>query len=133
MTQLYNTEEKKGLRRTLRRQNNPFENILWMYLRNRQLLWLKFRRQYSVWKYILDFYCPEKKICIELDWESHDWKEEYDTERTVFLVSVWIIVIRYSNQELKENLEGVVLDIERRISSFQWTLEERKRKKNNLT
>lgn len=115
MTQFYNTKDKKELRRNLRKQNNPFENLLWNKLRNRQLWGLKFRRQYSVWRYILDFYCPEKKICIELDWESHIWREEYDIERMQFLKSLWILVIRYSNEEIKENLEGVFLDIEKSI------------------
>lgn len=86
------------------------EKILWEKLRNSQLKNMKFRRQYSVGFYILDFYCPEIKLCIELDGKHHEENDakEYDKNRDEFLKSLGIKTVRFSNLEIKMNIENVV-------------------------
>jgi very-short-patch-repair endonuclease len=117
MTIIYNKEEKKELRRTLRQNSTKPEQILWNKLRSKQL-GVKFRRQYSVWRYIFDFYCVEKRLCIELDGESHfsDKAREYDAIRTEFLESLWISVLMFINSEVMENMDGVLLQIQDRVT-----------------
>ena len=68
----YNDQALKGVRRRLRRETTEAERVLWSKLRNRQFHGLKFYRQYGVEKYILDFYCPEKRLGIELDGGQHN-------------------------------------------------------------
>jgi len=117
MTIIYNKEEKKELRRALRKTSTRPEQILWQEIRGNKL-WIKFRRQYSVWRYILDFYCVEKRICIEIDGESHfsnEWKE-YDAIRTEFLEALWIEVLRFTNKEVMDNINWVLERIQDRIN-----------------
>ncbi len=109
MTELYNRKDKELLRRNLRNKSTDPEQELWGILRNRQMLNCKFRRQYSVGRYILDFYCPEIRLAIEVDGGSHftDLGKELDEIRTTYLDSVHISVIRVNNNDVMENLEGV--------------------------
>lgn len=76
-------------------------------LRNRQINNLKFYRQYSVGPYILDFFCPQIRLAIELDGEQHKNKIEYDKERENFLKDKDIITIRFWNDEVFKNVEKV--------------------------
>lgn len=73
--------------------------------------WYRFLRQKLVWNYILDFYCNKLKLCIEIDDSSHDWKWEYDETRTKYLNSLWIEVIRYTNNEINNNLNWVIIHL----------------------
>ena len=73
--------------------------------------WYRFLRQKVVWNYILDFYCNKLKLCIEIDDSSHDWKWEYDETRTKYLNSLWIEVIRYTNNEINNNLNWVIIHL----------------------
>lgn len=81
---------------------------LWQYLRNEQL-GVKFRRQHSIGEYIADFYCTKLKLVIEIDGGSHfnDEAIEYDSIRTNFFKSLGIEVIRFNNDEVMTNIEGV--------------------------
>lgn len=81
-------------------------------------MWLKFRRQHSIWRYILDFYSIELKLCVEIDWDSHfeENAKEYDNVRTEFLESAWIKVIRFTNKEIVENIEWVLESLKNFIS-----------------
>lgn len=108
-----NLKEKKELRKQLRNNATPAEKKLWEALKGKQLDGFKFRRQHSIDRYILDFFCPTANLAIELDGDSHytDEAKEYDQIRDNYLQSVGINVIRYSNQEIYENLEGVLEDI----------------------
>ncbi len=110
---LRNDPKLKDLRITLRRNETKTEKILWSYLRNKNFQDFKFYRQYSVGNYILDFYCPKKKLAIELDGGHHAEKEnkEYDKERTLFLNDLNIKVLRFWNNEVLNNLEGVFEEI----------------------
>ena len=71
MTKHYNRKTEEVKRKKLRQNSTYTEKIVWMNLRNRRMLGYKFKRQYSVDKYIIDFYCPELKFAIEVDGISH--------------------------------------------------------------
>jgi very-short-patch-repair endonuclease len=84
-------------------------------LKNSQIEKKKFRRQHSVGPYVLDFYCPSERLCIELDGAGHftDGGYEYDTARTEYLDAHDIFVIRFENKDVFENTEGVLEEIRR--------------------
>lgn len=96
--------------RNLRKNQTDVERLLWSHLRNRQLFEFKFRRQFPVGKYILDFYCPEKSIAIELDGGQHntDIHRVRDQKRDEFLAQMKISVVRFWNNEILENMDGVI-------------------------
>ena len=106
-----------------RKNPTPAEKKLWYeVLGNRQLDNLKFTRQKPLDMYIVDFYCAELMLAIEIDGHTHADQEHYDRRRTENLNRYGIEVIRYTNAEVLNNLEGVYQDLCKRIS-------ERKRKK----
>ena len=96
--------------RILRRALTPPEARLWVHLRRRALDGLKFRRQHPVGVYVLDFYCAEAMLAVEVDGESHADRFEHDARRTRWLESQGIAVIRFSAESVRVNL-GAVLDI----------------------
>jgi very-short-patch-repair endonuclease len=100
--------------RKLRKDSTPQEIIIWSRLRAKRFKDLKFRRQYLIGKYIVDFICLEKKLIIELDGWQHkeENQERYDKERTKYLERQGFKVIRFWNNEINNNLEGVFLKIE---------------------
>ena len=95
--------------------------MLWSKLRARQVHDLKFYRQFSVGPYILDFFCPEIKLAVELDGGQHaeDENKEYDEMRTDYLKGTGIVVLRFWNNEAIQNIEGVLQVIEERHNSSQ--------------
>ena len=97
-------------RRNLRAFSSPQEVILWSRLRNKQLEY-KFRRQHSLGRYIADFYCPDKKLIIEVDGSQHVDQEKYDTKRTGFFQSKGLKVVRFWNSDINTNLDSVVSKI----------------------
>lgn len=112
MTILKNKNKFLARRRELRKEQTSEEKILWQAVRNRKL-GFKFRRQYSVGGYILDFYCPEIKLAIELDGSQHFEKENllYDQDRTNFLQILGCTILRFKNKEINENLKEVLSKI----------------------
>jgi very-short-patch-repair endonuclease len=86
----------------LRQSQTLAEQKLWSFLRNRQLKGMKIRRQHAVGNYVLDFYCHESKIAIELDGNVHKTSvaKEYDDTRTMFLKDYGITVLRFWNAEV---------------------------------
>jgi very-short-patch-repair endonuclease len=105
----FNNEKFKPLRQLLRRQQTDAERKLWNVIRNKQLLGLRFCRQFGVGNYILDFYCPEKKLAIELDGGQHadEQNKLSDVDRTTYLNEQGIKVIRFWNNDVLNNIEGV--------------------------
>jgi very-short-patch-repair endonuclease len=107
MYHLYNDKALRPLRKNLRNDSTDAERQLWKILRGKQLQGLKFRRQYGVGNYILDFYCPKIRLAIELDGGQHMDKREVDDARTAYLNSQDISVLRFWNNDISKNLEGV--------------------------
>jgi very-short-patch-repair endonuclease len=101
-----NTKFRQSLRRTL----TPAEVKLWQYIKNKQIGGYKWRRQHSIGKYILDFYCPTANLAIELDGKHHFTIDgtKADEIRTEYLQTIGIKVIRFENKELWENPDNVI-------------------------
>lgn len=94
----------------LRKEPTPSEAKLWSRIRNDQL-GVAFRRQHAVGNYIPDFCCPKAKLIIELDGSQHLEQEEYDQERTKYLESLGYKVIRVWNNDVMNNIGGVILAV----------------------
>lgn len=114
MQQVHNLKILKTRRKTLRNSLGLPEIILWSHLKDGQL-GKKFRRQHSIDHYVLDFYCPESKLAVELDGATHDNRESqnHDSKRDTFLRQLGIRVLRIHNKEVLENLEGVLEEIKK--------------------
>jgi very-short-patch-repair endonuclease len=87
------------------------EQILWQKLRNNQFHGLHFRRQQIIDGFIVDFYCKAALLVIELDGEIHEKQIEYDTERDEVISSRGLKILRIKNEEIRDNLERVLLKI----------------------
>jgi very-short-patch-repair endonuclease len=94
--------------RELRRAQTPAESILWGRLRSQQLSGYKFRRQHPIEPFIVDFCCPACCLVIELDGDTHAFQEEYDRARTARLKAAGYHVLRFTNREVQQQLEGVL-------------------------
>ena len=112
---------KTILARNLRKNSTIQERRLWNLLKNRQFHNLKFKRQQPIGDYIVDFICKEAKIIIEIDGGQHNEPEniEYDKTRTEYLNTLGYKVIRFWNNEIYENIEGVVLRLREEINPHQ--------------
>jgi very-short-patch-repair endonuclease len=117
MTKLFNKTDVKEKRRLLTKNMPPAEVILWSTLRGKSLKGCKFRRQYSIGKYIVDFYYPQFKLAIEIDGESHfvDGADTYDRNRQEIIESAGVRFLRFTNTDVYERLEGVIDKILERI------------------
>lgn len=106
----YNLPHLKQFRRDLRNHGTAPEAILWKGLKNKQVKGKRFRRQFSVGNYILDFFCPSEKLAVEVD-GAHHFTEEgvaYDKEREEYLASHGIRVIRFRNAEVYQSTAAVL-------------------------
>ena len=112
---MYNDKLQKLRRRELRKNQTEAEKILWQRIRGRKLNNLKFHRQYSAGPYILDFFCPEIRLAIELDGEQHKNAQEYDKEREAFLKDKDIRIIRFWNGEVLDDAEKVIEQLQNLI------------------
>ena len=121
MTKHFNRTAEKEKRRTLRKEQTYCEKILWRYLRDRQLLECKFRRQYSIDQFVIDFYSPEIKFAIELDGEVHNNldQREYDVKRQEYLETFGITFLRITNDELLGNANLAFAKIEDAIKKLR--------------
>ncbi|MCX7602396.1 MAG: endonuclease domain-containing protein [Meiothermus sp.] len=104
--------------RELRRNMTPAERKLWSVLRGFSV---RFRRQRPIGPYIVDFYCAEAGLVIEVDGESHFSQEgrAYDARRDAYLQSLGLRVLRFSNLEVLSNADGVALMVERALARPQ--------------
>jgi very-short-patch-repair endonuclease len=107
--------------RQLRSKQTDTEALLWSRLRAYRLSGLKFRRQQPVGVYVVDFFCPEKKLIVKLDGGQHQERIGYDEARDAWLKSEGYTVLRYWNNEVMGNLEGVLEDIVRAADVFAET------------
>ena len=120
MVKHFNKSEVKTKRRKLRQEQTYAEKVMWLHLRNRRLLGIKFRRQYSVDQYIIDFYAPELKLAIELDGSVHELPEqkEHDKVRQKYIENYGIRFIRITNDEFLGNPNKTFDKIEREIKKL---------------
>ena len=107
------TQEIEQAARKLRKNLTPAEARLWQALRNKQLEGLRFRRQHSVGNFILDFYCPSCKLVVEVDGAIHTHQTDYDNARTAQLTKHGYKVLRFSNEQVMNDLPQVLADIKR--------------------
>ena len=117
MPHLYNTTSNKNKRRQLRTDMPGAENIIWGKIRGRQINEYKFRRQFGIDTYIVDFYCPKARLAIEIDGDSHFEPNAVrkDEIRQKYIESLGIKVIRFTNLEVRQNLEAVIEKIMREL------------------
>ena len=94
--------------RNLRKEPTPAEAKLWAYLRGNQLNGIYFRRQHAIGNYVPDFCSVKHKLIIELDGSHHIDQEEYDLERTGYLEEQGYKVIRFWNNQVMDDIEGVI-------------------------
>ncbi|MCX6031758.1 MAG: endonuclease domain-containing protein [Chloroflexi bacterium] len=102
------TPEIEAAARRLRRNMTPAELKLWGALQNKQLDGLKFRPQHPVGPFILDFWCPARKLVVELDGGVHEGQTDYDEARTQQLQDYGYRVIRFRNEEVVSDLASVL-------------------------
>jgi very-short-patch-repair endonuclease len=94
--------------RRMRHEPTKVEMKLWQKLRRRQLGGYKFRRQHPIGNYIVDFYCAETKLIVEVDGDIHAHQEAYDAERTADLEALGYQVIRFWNGQILQEMDGVL-------------------------
>ena len=113
MTIIYNRSSERTRRKQLRNSMPSAEVIIWSRLQNRQLLGCKFRRQFSIGPYIVDFYSAELKLAIEIDGDSHftAGAEAKDGRRQLFIEQHGIRFLRFINSDVYKNLNGVLQSI----------------------
>jgi very-short-patch-repair endonuclease len=111
-------------RRFLRSQATLTEVRLWECIRKKQILGVRFRRQFSIGRYIVDFYSPQLKLAIEIDGKSHDTqsKQEYDAIREKEIKALGINILRFRNHEVLDELDNVVMKIEDAVKTFSGQL-----------
>lgn len=113
----------KEVCRELRKNSTETERLLWEKVRNKRLLGRKFYRQYPIFHdmtgketfFVADFYCFTDKLIIELDGEYHKYRLKKDAERTNILNHLGLDVLRFSNDEIINNLEEVMSEIKQHI------------------
>ena len=101
--------------RELRHPTTPAEQKLWKHLRDRRLGGAKFRRQHPVGRFIVDFYCADCRLVIEIDGDSHAGQADYDAARTAWLREQGYTVIRFTNREVDQQIDALLEAIAREI------------------
>jgi len=96
------------LAQEMRRNLTPCEEILWIELSEKKISGCKFRRQHPIHRYILDFYCHEKKLAIEVDGKIHQNKYDQDEYRDKYLQSIGIKTVRVTNDEILQDIDKVL-------------------------
>ena len=101
------------MRQYLRNSAPDAEKILWSKLKGRQIVRYKFRRQQGIESYVVDFYCPESKLAIEIDGATHSTKKQiqHDQEKEKCLKRHEIQLLRFTNNDVYQNLEGVLTTV----------------------
>jgi len=114
-------EVAKVVCRELRKNSTKAERLLWDKIRNKKLLGKKFYRQYPIFHditgketfFVADFYCFTDKLIIELDGKHHQYRLKEDVQRTEILNHLGLTVLRFSNEEIVNNLEVAMLEIKK--------------------
>jgi very-short-patch-repair endonuclease len=116
MERIINNFQRKGVRKELRKNQTPQEIILWSKLRNNQTN-QKWKRQVSIGPYIADFYCSKKLLVIEIDGSQHLENKEYDKDREQYFLNLGIRTIRFWNNEINTNIDGVLKMIMKKLET----------------
>jgi very-short-patch-repair endonuclease len=113
MSELFNLYEQRSVRASLRHNSTEAETTLWQHLRNRRLAGAKFRRQYGIGQFVVDFYCNESRLVVELDGSIHDPDEQraYDATRQQILVDIGCHVLRFTNDDVLTYTDHVLRKI----------------------
>ncbi len=109
----------KELARHLRKNSTLAEVLLWNVLKGRNVKGYRFNRQKPIDEFIVDFYCHELKVVIEIDGVTHDWKVKKDMMRQKKLETLGITVLRFLDSDVRDNMEGVLLSIGERIDLWE--------------
>ena len=104
-------EKLKPLAREKRHDPTPPESRLWNHLRGKNLRGAKFRRQHTIERFIVDFFCAEAKLVIEVDGDIHQYTVIEDAVRQEFLESLGLRIIRFTNDEVLQSTENVLTNI----------------------
>ena len=117
-TKRFNKREKIIKRKYLRTNGTSAEAVLWLSLKNKQLDGRRFRRQFSIGDFIIDFYCPKEKLGIELDGADHftEFGIKYDEQRTDRLNKMGIKILRFENDLIFKRHESVLSSIKEHFS-----------------
>ena len=115
---IHNKPAWKERRKHLRNDGTAAEAVLWKALQQRQILGKKFRRQHGIGPYIVDFYCAESRLVLELDGAPHysPVEDEYEERRTSYLQKLGLRIIRFENREIADNLDGVIESIRQSVA-----------------
>lgn len=115
------TPEMLRIAGDLRHSVTPAEKKLWGYLRNRKINGYRFRRQHPINEFVVDFFCFEAMLAIEVDGDVHEerYQKERDEERTVILNRLGIKVIRIKNQEIESNINLVIEAIKKELNRIK--------------
>jgi very-short-patch-repair endonuclease len=112
-------EKLKPLARQMRHEPTPAEDALWQRVRNRRVGGAKFRRQYAIERFIVDFVCLEQRLIIEVDGGIHEQQQEYDAIRQAFLEAQGFRVLRFSNGDVLQFPDAVAEAIGDALASGQ--------------
>jgi len=107
----------KALARQLRKNSTLSEVLLWQRIKQKGY-GVQFHRQVPLLEYIVDFYCHELKLAIEIDGDSHNFKEGYDIKRQKELESYGITFLKFTDLDIKKNMFSVLLSIEQTVDAF---------------
>jgi very-short-patch-repair endonuclease len=105
------TKASPKVARRLRRDQTDVERMLWFRLRDRRLSGWKFRRQFPIDHFIVDFFCADAHLIIELDGGQHAVRTDADTNRTRILEAMGYLVLRFWNNDVMKNIDGVTEEI----------------------
>ena len=121
MAEHYNKSAMKQRRKTLRKNLSKAEAIMWNHLSRRQMKVYKIRRQHSVDQYVIDFSCPELKLAIEIDGDSHfmTGAEEQDKTRQEYIESFGIQFLRFTNDDVYKNIDGVCQTVYNKVEEIK--------------
>jgi len=120
---VHNKKTFKKIRKNLRNNMTHAAVLLWTHLKGKALQGLKFRRQHSIKNYVVDFYCPEKKLVIEIDGPTHLARKakKHDLQRAEILKAYEIDEIRFTNEEIYDNVLVVLEKISEKINLIEIT------------
>ena len=106
-----------AIAKSLRRRRTSAENVLWQKLRDRALCGLKFRREHQIDCWIVDFYCPELRLIVEVDGGIHDDPDQkvYDEQRSAQLSEKGLTILRFTNEEVIRDISRVMLRLENHV------------------